>query len=237
MGRLWPPNLRFPAVMSQPLRAIIFDLDGTLIDSAVELTAAVNGGLAHYKLPPVTVSQVKTMIGDGAMALTERAFAAVGRRLNAAGLAEALEVVRGEYARQPPSGFYPGARETVERLAAMGLSLAVCTNKPEKPAKRILGQLGVTQHFRTIVGGDSFATKKPDPGPIQALMEHLGGTPEDTIMIGDSANDVIAGRIAGLYTVAVSYGYSNTPPHELGADALVDSLEEIFPILAHRLPR
>lgn len=222
--------------MAQPLRAIIFDLDGTLIDSAIELTAAVNGGLAHYKLPLVTVSQVKTMIGDGAMALTERAFAAAGRRLNPAGLAEALEVVRGEYTRQPPSSFYPSARETVERLSAMGLALAVCTNKPEKPAKRILGQLGAAQHFRAIVGGDSFATKKPDPGPIQALMEQLGTTPENTIMIGDSANDVIAGRIAGLYTVAVSYGYTNTPPRELGADALVDRLDEIFPILAHRLP-
>lgn len=222
--------------MAHPLRAIIFDLDGTLIDSAIELTAAVNGGLAHYKLPLVTVSQVKTMIGDGAMALTERAFAAAGRRLNPAGLAEALEVVRGEYTRQPPSSFYPSARETVERLSAMGLALAVCTNKPEKPAKRILGQLGAAQHFRAIVGGDSFATKKPDPGPIQALMEQLGTTPENTVMIGDSANDVIAGRIAGLYTVAVSYGYTNTPPRELGADALVDRLDEIFPILAHRLP-
>lgn len=222
--------------MFSDVRAVLFDLDGTLIDSAIELTAAVNGGLAHYKLPQVTVSQVKTMIGDGAMALTERAFAAAGRRLNPAGLAEALEVVRGEYTRQPPSSFYPSARETVERLSAMGLALAVCTNKPEKPAKRILGQLGAAQHFRAIVGGDSFATKKPDPGPIQALMEQLGTTPENTIMIGDSANDVIAGRIAGLYTVAVSYGYTNTPPRELGADALVDRLDEIFPILAHRLP-
>ena len=235
MGRLRPRSV-VPRLMSQPLRAIIFDLDGTLIDSAIELTAAVNGGLAQYKLAPVTVSQVRTMIGDGAMALTERAFAAAGRRLNPAGLAEALEVVRGEYARQPPSAFYPGARETVERLAAMGLSLAVCTNKPEKPAKRILGQLEAAHHFRAIVGGDSFATKKPDPGPLLSLMEQLGTTAETTLMIGDSANDVIAGRIAGLSTIAVSYGYSNTPPKELGADALVDDLREIFPILAHRLP-
>ncbi|HEY4134349.1 MAG TPA: HAD-IA family hydrolase [Alphaproteobacteria bacterium] len=222
--------------MSQPLRAIIFDLDGTLIDSAIELTAAVNGGLAHYKLPLVTVSQVKTMIGDGAMALTERAFAASGRRLNGAALAEALEVVRVEYTSQPPSGFYPGARETLERLAAMGLPLAVCTNKPEKAAKRILGQLGATQLFRAIAGGDTFATKKPDPGPLQALMEQLGTSADETIMVGDGANDVIAGRIAGLFTVAVSYGYSNTPPKELGADCLVDSLEELFTVLAGRLP-
>jgi phosphoglycolate phosphatase len=212
------------------------DLDGTLIDSAIELTAAVNGALAQYRLPLVSVPQVKTMIGDGAMALTERAFAAAGRRLNPAGLAEVLEVVRGEYARQPPSAFYPGARETVERLAGLGLALAVCTNKPEKPAKRILGELGAAGHFRAIVGGDSFATKKPDPGPLQALMEQLGTTAADTVMVGDSANDVIAGRVAGLYTVAVSYGYSNTPPKELGADALVDRLDEIFPILGGRLP-
>jgi len=219
----------------EPLRAIVFDLDGTLIDSAVELATAVNSALARYRLPPVTVSQVKMMIGDGAMALTERAFAASGRRLTPEGLAEALQAVREEYALQPPSAPYPGVRETIERLSDMGLALVVCTNKPEKPARRILGQLDMAKYFKAVAGGDSFPTKKPDPGPLQALIETVGVPASAAAMVGDSANDVTAGRVAGLFTVAVSYGYSNTPPAELGADRLIHRFDDLFAALKPRL--
>ncbi len=223
----------FPA----PLQAVVFDLDGTLIDSAAELRAALNLALAKLSRRPLVDQEVKAMIGDGIVRLTERALAATGAPLTGAALDDAVEQVRVAYAGTPAPTLYDGARDILELLAGHGIALALCTNKPIDATRRILAQLDLAGCFQAVAGGDSYPLKKPDPMPVQGLLAELGVAPDAAVMVGDSTNDITAGRAAGLATIAVSYGYSVTAPQELGADCLIDTLAQIATVLAPRLTR
>lgn len=220
-----------------PIRAVVFDLDGTLIDSAGELRAALNRALGALGRRPLSRREVTAMIGDGIVRLTERALAATGAPLADQALDHAVAMVRDAYAETPPSALYAGARETLADLAGRGIALALCTNKPIDVTRQILDQLGLAALFQAVAGGDSYATKKPDPMPVRGLLAQLGVTPAAAAMVGDSSNDILAGRGAGLATVAVTYGYSLIPPHELGADMVVDRLADVTMVLRARLPR
>jgi phosphoglycolate phosphatase len=222
-------------VSGTPLKAVIFDLDGTLIDSAADLREALNQALASLGRRSLTVREVTTMIGDGIVRLTERALAATGEPLTDMSLDRAVSAVRDAYASRPPSALYDGARETLVALSEQGIALALCTNKPADATHRILDQLGLTQCFQAVAGGDSYPTKKPDPMPVRGLLAQLGVTPATAAMVGDSSNDIMAGRAAGLTTVAVTYGYSLVPVHDLGADLVVDCLTDVIKALQPRL--
>ncbi len=219
------------------IRAVVFDLDGTLIDSAGELRAALNRALDSLGRRHLSHREVTAMIGDGIVRLTERALVATGAPLADGALDRAVGAVRDAYAGMPPSALYGGARETLADLAHRGIALALCTNKPIDATRRILDQLGLAGRFQAVAGGDSYPTKKPDPMPVHGLLAHLGVAPAAAAMVGDSSNDILAGRAAGLTTVAVTYGYSPIPPHELGADMVVDRLADVVGALHHRLPR
>lgn len=219
-----------------PLQAIVFDLDGTLIDSAAELRQALNQALATIGRRSLAEREVTAMIGDGIVRLTERAVAATGAPLADTAFERMVETVKDAYALLPPSSLYHGARDLLNSLAARGIAVALCTNKPIDATHRILAQLGLDRQFQAVAGGDSYAVKKPDPGHVQGLLAELGVAATAAAMIGDSHNDITAGRAAGLTTVAVSYGYSQVPPRELGADWVVDSLNDIMMVLQHRLP-
>jgi phosphoglycolate phosphatase len=219
------------------IRAVVFDLDGTLIDSAGELRAALNRALDSLGRRHLSHREVTAMIGDGIVRLTERALAATGAPLADRALDRAVEAVRDAYAGMPPSALYGGARETLADLAGRGIALALCTNKPIDATRHILDQLGLASRFQAVAGGDSYPTKKPDPMPVRGLLAQLGVAPAAAAMVGDSSNDITAGRAAGLTTVAVSYGYSLIPPHELGADMVVDRLADVMTALHHRLPQ
>ena len=226
-----------PTTTHPPLQAVVFDLDGTLIDSAAELRQALNLALAAIGRRALAEREVTAMIGDGIVRLTERAVAATGAPLNESALLRTIEAVKEAYAVLPPSSLYQGARDILTALTERGIALALCTNKPIDATHRILAQLGFDRLFQAVAGGDSYPMKKPDPGHLHGLLAELGVTAAAAAMIGDSPNDINAGRAAGLTTVAVSYGYSLVPPQDLGADWVVDHLQDVLTVLQPRLPR
>ncbi len=219
-----------------PLQAVVFDLDGTLIDSAADLRQALNGALSGLGRRALTMREVTGMIGDGIVKLTERALAATGASLTDTALDRAVTAVKEAYADLPPSSLYAGARETLADLRTRGVALALCTNKPIDAAERLLDQLQIAGFFQAIAGGDSYPVKKPDPMPVRGLLARLGIAPAAGAMVGDSSNDIKAGQAAGLTTVAVSYGYSLVPVETLGADLVVDHLPDVLRVLQPRLP-
>ena len=220
------------------LKAIVFDLDGTLIDSAPDLRAAANQVLASEGRRPLSLDEIKAMVGDGAQKLMERAFAATGAPIDGA---ELVALTRRYVAVQEELGAdltrpFPGAVEALVHLKREGRALGICTNKPQRPTQRVLGDLGLASFFAAVVGGDVLdGVRKPDPRHLLATVEALGARPADAVMVGDNENDVGAARAAGVPVIAVAFGYAKVPPERLGADALIESFAEL-PAALGRLP-
>ena len=217
--------------LRSPIRAILFDLDGTLVDSAEDLRHALNAILAQRGLRTLDLAEVKSMIGDGAAKLVERGLAATGGDL--AGHAEALKdflAIYGANAADATKPF-PGAVETLKALKARGLPLAVVTNKPAAATATVLAELGLAGFFDAVVGGDTLPLRKPDPAPILHALASLGVAPDAALMIGDNHHDIRAAKAAGTGAIAVTYGYSHLPHAELGADRLIDNLTELLPLV------
>jgi len=191
-------------------RLAIFDLDGTLVDTARDLAAALNRQMALRDLPPIPLPDVTRMIGDGARVLLERGFAWHQRPFEEAALTAFLEDPDLEGGTL--TTVFAGIPELLAHLSAEGWRMAVCTNKPEKPARALLAKLGIAEHFRAIGGGDSFPTRKPDPAHLLHTMGAAGGG--RAVMIGDHMNDMMAARGAGIPAIFVTYGYG---PVEMAA--------------------
>jgi phosphoglycolate phosphatase len=189
-------------------RLIVFDLDGTLVDSAPDITAAVNRLLTARALPALTRPQVTAMVGDGLHKLLERAFAAVGATPDDAAPHEYMV----DYERHVlvDTALFPGIAAALEELLAKGWRLAVCTNKPAGAARLLLDGLGVTPKLAAIGGGDSFATRKPDPAHLAATIVAAGGTQGRAIMVGDHRNDIDAARGCVMPSIFAGWGYG--PP-------------------------
>lgn len=210
-----PTARRFPV--------LLFDLDGTLIDSAPDLAAALNRTLAVAGREMLPFAAVRGMIGNGAAKLVERGFAATG------GPPADLEAETARFlaiygrALACHTRLYDGVAETLETLADTGHHLAIVTNKPLTPTLAILDALDLARFFPEdhVVGGDSFPVRKPAPEPLLGLLTRIGGAPETAVMIGDSHNDIEAARAAGIASVAVGYGYCRGAPADLGADRLI----------------
>jgi phosphoglycolate phosphatase len=219
------------------LKAIIFDLDGTLVDSALDLRDAVNVLLAEEGLRQVDLDEVKSMIGDGVAKLVERALSATGGGLSRlpALVARFLQIYEVNASRHTEA--YPGVADTLAGLRGLGLPLAVVTNKPYAATIEILEALGLRAYFDAVIGGDTLPERKPHPAPILAALRRLGVAPEAALMVGDNYHDVQAARAAGVRAFAVTYGYSHKPHAELGADRLINTMSELLPIVANALPR
>ena len=219
----------------RPARVLICDLDGTLIDSAPDLTAAVGDLLAEAGRVPLSEAAVRRMVGDGVAKLVERALAASGGVPDARALAGLVARYMAFYETRMTelTGPYPGAVEILTNLKGAGWRLAVCTNKPEGPSRRILSALGLDALFEAVAGGDTFAVKKPDPGHVRGLLDILGAVPGEAVMLGDSLNDVLAARGAGMPVIAFASGYGPVPAQDLGADALIATFAELPAALAH----
>ena len=170
------------------------------------------------------------MIGDGMAKLVERAFAAAGRPAASGDLPDLLRRFREIYEgpdRPRLTRVYPDVVETLRRLRGEGVALAVCTNKAETAAVAILDELGLTCLLDAVVGGDRVPAQKPDPAHILATLDRIGADRSRAAMVGDSPNDIAAGLAAGLPVVAVSWGYTNVAPADLGADCLIDRFADL----------
>jgi phosphoglycolate phosphatase len=201
---------------------LVFDLDGTLIDSAPDLRAALNEMLRERGRAPLSLAQVRRMIGDGVPILVARALDASG--IDPAAAANALprfmQLYEADAVRLTRP--YPGVPETLAKLRGRGYRMAICTNKPQHATKTVLEGLGILSLFDGIAGGDRFAVKKPDPEHLLGLIGALGACVEAAAMIGDNENDAAAAHAAGIPLVLMRYGYARVDPASLAADALLD---------------
>jgi phosphoglycolate phosphatase len=216
-----PPKPRFSA--------IVFDLDGTLVDSAPDLCGVVNQMLRRHGRMELNLDEIRRMVGDGAAKLIERGFAAQGLPAPLPDLTkEFLSLYEQRIAAETRP--FPGVVPTLERLRTAGLRLGVCTNKTTHLSRRLLDELDMTRFFASIVGGEG-PTRKPDPQHLQRVIGELQADETGTLMVGDSRNDVAAAKAAGVEVVAVSFGYTTIPPRELGADRVIDRFDELSAIV------
>jgi phosphoglycolate phosphatase len=206
--------------------AIIWDLDGTLVDSAPDLASALNTVLDKRGFFSHSIDVVRTMIGNGVPKLVERGFNAVGMRLEPAQLDELVAMFVKEYraCAIDQTRPYPGIVEALQKIQAMNIPMGVCTNKPEDLTTQILEGLGLATYFSSVVGGDTTSTRKPDPQPVLACLRGLVSEPASSLMIGDSIHDVHAAHAAGVVVGVVPWGYRSAPVEELGADFVLRDL-------------
>jgi phosphoglycolate phosphatase len=210
------------------LRAALFDLDGTVVDTLDDLAGSVNFALARLGRPARSRDEIRGFIGEGVRQLIRDALGPA----HAALTDEGLGYFTPHYLEHctDKSVLYPGVKETLARLSGFGL--AMVTNKPEAPSRRILEALGVADGFKVLIGGDTLAVKKPDPAPVREACARLGVTPAQAVMVGDSPGDMAAARAAGARTLAVSFGYR--PAAELeaaGAQAVARAFSDVAVLL------
>jgi phosphoglycolate phosphatase len=211
--------------------ALLFDLDGTLVDSVPDLAAAANRLLAEFGHPPLDPKEVAGMVGDGVAKLVERVLAARGAREIATDEALRRFVALYEANAATLTRPYPGVAAGLEALAARGFRFAICTNKIERATRLVLEGVGLARFFPVMLCGDSLPTHKPDPGPCLAALARLGVPPEAAAMIGDHRNDVLAARGAGIPAIFARYGYGLATLGALRPDAMIDRFDELPGVL------
>lgn len=212
-----------------PRPTIAFDLDGTLVDTAPDLLAALDHALETEGLNPPDDHESRNFIGGGARVMIERALAFNRVQFGKEKVDAMLRTFLSHYEDHiaDHSRPFPGVDHALKRLAGEGAILAVCTNKMERYAVKLLDALALTQHFAFIAGSDTFPYRKPDPRHLTDTIERAGGDAENAVLIGDSETDVITARAAEIPVVAVSFGYTDIPPAALGADTLVHKFEDV----------
>ncbi|MEO1091458.1 MAG: phosphoglycolate phosphatase [Pseudomonadota bacterium] len=221
---------------TQPV-AVVFDLDGTLIDSAPDLRVAGNRLLGARGLPPVDLHTVRQAVGDGVGLLVERLFAAVGAPLSAGEVALRTNEFRDLYLERvcELTRTLPGATITLARLTEAGWRLGLCTNKPAAHTALVLERLDLAPFFASVVAGDTLAVRKPDPAPLRRALEELRTPPNRAVFVGDSAIDVRTARAADVPVVFVEGGYAHDDVEPLAPDARIANLEELPAIVGRWL--
>jgi phosphoglycolate phosphatase len=216
---------------------IVFDLDGTLIETAPDLVGTLNVLLGREGVAPLPLGEARSMIGQGARALIARGFAAAGAALDEAKLSRLFDDFIEHYLAHIAdlSRPFPGLLPALDVLQNEGARLAVCTNKRTDLSVALLDALGLSRRFAAIVGGDAVAAQKPDPGHLVAAIERAGGDRGRAVMVGDSISDARAARAAGAPLVLVSFGYTDTPARDLGPDILIDHFDELAAACARLL--
>ena len=209
---------------------IIFDLDGTLIDSAPDLNACANRILKKIDCQPITLDKSKTFIGDGIRHFVEKMLTYADYPTDIADLDRIEKLFLVDYLQHVAdlSKPYPNVANTLIKLKQHGYQLGVCTNKPQTPSENILKTLDLDYFFKKIAGGDHYPIRKPNKFHLLKLIEDLKGTPARTIMIGDNEHDAKMARAAGVYFIFCSYGYSRLPINEIDYDERIDTFSEVL---------
>ena len=217
--------------------ALVFDLDGTLVDTAPDITGALNHILTAHGRAPIPPAQVRAMVGQGAATLLVQGFNATGEALDPACLPKLFDDFIAYYGEHiaDTSVVFPGVRAALERYRRVGAKLGVCTNKPFGLSMALLEALDLTQYFPVVLGADSLKVHKPDPEHFRATVRGLRGNDKLSVMIGDSPTDVATARAAGVPVVAVTFGYTPVPPETFGADFLIDHFDRLDEALIRAL--
>ncbi len=211
-------------------KAIVFDLDGTLVDSAPEIASALNAAVSKNGIAPFPLAEVQGFIGGGAAVALQRALARRGIELDEAAFKSMLGVFYEVYAEvsKKGTGLYPGVIETLRVLEDCAVPLGVCTNKAAPITAIALEALGIRRFFASIVGARDDIPRKPAPDMLLAALADLGARPAEALVVGDSRSDVGSARAAGCPVIAVSYGYPHGPVADLGADLVIDRMPELL---------
>jgi phosphoglycolate phosphatase len=212
-----------------PAPTIVFDLDGTLVDTAPDLIETLNAIFARHKVPAVAFEDARAMIGAGVRPLLMRGLASHGIHRPPAEIDQLFQEYLALYAAHiaDRSRPFPGLEAALDALAADGCIFAVCTNKLEWLSVRLLDALGLSRRFAAICGQDTFAMRKPDPEMLRLTIAKAGGSAERAIMVGDSMTDVVTAKNAAVPVVVVDFGYTETPPDQLGADRLIGHFDAL----------
>ncbi|MDB5653412.1 MAG: phosphoglycolate phosphatase [Tardiphaga sp.] len=224
-----------PRMSDFPL--VVFDLDGTLVDTAPDLISALNWVLAREGLAPVPLESARKMIGQGARRLIERGLEAEGREMSMADVTRLTSDFIDYYAKHiaDESRPFDGLIEALDALEASGHRFAVCTNKLEWLSKLLLDQLGLTPRFAAICGADTFGVAKPDPVILQQTVARAGGRMSAVVMVGDAGPDVGVARRAGVPVIGVEFGYTDVPIAELKPDLLIAHFRDLPAAVARLL--
>lgn len=218
-------------------RIAVFDLDGTLVNTAPDLLDSLNYTLSDTGVPGVADSAFNTVVGHGARAMIAKAFATARRDLPTGTHEELFGRFIDHYGTNIPGRSlpYPGVLEALDRLENAGYLLAVCTNKTESLSQRLIGALGLTSRFAAICGVDTFSFSKPDPRHLTETIAKAGGDPERAIMIGDSRTDIDTAKAAGIPVVAVDFGYTDRHVREFEPSAIISHYDELTLELVEKL--
>lgn len=216
---------------------VVFDLDGTLVDTAPDLMAGLNHVLAIEGIAPVHYDDMTFLVGQGARAMIDRGLKLRGRPLPESRIGELLDIFIGHYLDGMPGESLPyaGVVNALETLKAEGFRLAVCTNKLERLALPLLKGLKLDAYFDAIAGGDTFPVRKPDAAHILKTIERAGGNGGASVMVGDSVNDILAAQNAGIPAIAVPFGYSDVPVETLNPTRIIGHFDELTPHLVRSL--
>jgi phosphoglycolate phosphatase len=216
---------------------LVFDLDGTLVDTAPDLLASLDHVLSHAGLPPADRANMRRYAGHGARVMIEQAHAAQRRTIETEEMARLLRVFLDHYSDGIPgiSVPYPGVHATIGRFEAAGWRLAICTNKYEAFALKLIEGLDLRRHFHAICGADTFGFRKPDPRHLSETIRLAGGDPSRAVMVGDTRTDIDTAKAAGIPVVAVDFGYTDRHVREFEPSVVISHFDELSLDLAERL--
>lgn len=215
---------------------VVFDLDGTLVDTAPDLVATLNVLLRQEGVATLPLAEARDMIGQGARALIAKGFTASGAKLDASKLDVLFERFVSHYRAHiaDSSQLFPGVVAALQRLQTSGAILAVCTNKPTDLSVALLEALRIDAYFESVIGADAAPAPKPDPRHLLMAIAAAGGNPARSIMVGDSGSDAGAAKAAAVPLILVTFGYTETPVTALGADAVIEHFDELHAVCAQQ---